>query len=91
MEIRILQLIKGLDIGNRSGGSDKFGLELTKALKHSGAQVCLGVLNTFGTEIEKLKIIELEKLSIPVVFIEDETHSQKLTRPNWQTTVYKTE
>lgn len=81
MEIRILQLIKGLDIGNRSGGSDKFGLELTKALKHSGAQVCLGVLNTFGTEIEKLKIIELEKLSIPIVFIEGRNTLTKINSP----------
>jgi len=70
MEIQVLQLIKGLDIGNRNGGSDKFGLELTKAMKRMGIRVSLGIFNRFGTEIEKQQLTELESLSIPVVFIE---------------------
>ncbi|NLE83213.1 MAG: glycosyltransferase family 4 protein [Chloroflexi bacterium] len=81
MQIRVLQLIKGLDIGNRSGGSDKFGLELTKAMKRMGIQVSLGILNRFGTEIEKQKLAELESLSIPVVFIEGKNTVAKINSP----------
>lgn len=70
MQIQVLQLIKGLDIGNRNGGSDKFGLELTKALKRMGVQVSLACLNRYDTEIEQENLVALNDLSIPVVFVE---------------------
>lgn len=69
MQNRVLQLIKGLDIGNLSGGSDKFGLELTKALKREGVQVSLACLNNFDTKTARDNLAALEELSIPVVFI----------------------
>ena len=81
MPLRVLQLIKGMDIGNRSGGSDKFGLELTKALKHQGVQVSLGCLNRFDTEIEKGNLRNLEDLSIPVVFIDGKNALGKINSP----------
>jgi len=69
-EINVLQLIKGLDFGNHSGGSDKFGFELTKALRNEGIQVKLACLNRFESEIEREILSELRSLSIPFVFIE---------------------
>jgi glycosyltransferase involved in cell wall biosynthesis len=81
MEIRVLQLIKGLDIGNRSGGSDKFGLELTKGMNLMGAQVSLAILNRFETEIEKRKLAELKNLSIPFVFIDGKNTLAKINSP----------
>lgn len=71
MEVHVLQLIKGLDIGNRSGGSEKFGLELAKTLKRMGTSVFLASLNRFGSEIEKQNLAELEDLSIPTIFIDE--------------------
>lgn len=70
MQIHVLQLIKGLDIGDHSGGSDKYGLELTKALKRIGVQVSLACLNSYDTDIEQENLVALNELSIPVIFIE---------------------
>jgi len=81
MQIRVLQLIKGLDIGNRNGGSDKFGLELAKALKSLGIQVSLASLNRFDTRIEQDNLTLLRELSIPVVFIEGKNTLFKLFSP----------
>lgn len=78
MQIQVLQFIKGLDIGNRSGGSDKFGLELTKALKRDGVQVSLACLNNFDTEIARENLSALEKLSIPITFIEGKNTLTKI-------------
>ena len=69
-QIRVLQLIKGLDFGNQSGGSDKFGFELTKALYGEGVHVGLAILNRFNTDIERKCLDELNALSIPFVFLE---------------------
>ena len=69
-QIRVLQLIKGLDFGNQSGGSDKFGFELTKALSGEDIQVGLAILNRFNTDIERECLAELDALSIPFVFLE---------------------
>lgn len=81
MQIRVLQLIKGLDIGNRNGGSDKFGLELTKALKLIGVQVSLACLNRFDTEIEQDNLALLHDLSIPVFFIDGKSTLLKINSP----------
>ncbi|MDD2523057.1 MAG: glycosyltransferase family 4 protein [Anaerolineaceae bacterium] len=81
VQIRVVQLIKGLDIGNRSGGSDKFGLELTKALKRQGIPVYLASLNRFDTEIEKQNLSDLTSLSIPVAFIDGKNALAKINSP----------
>ena len=77
-EITVLQLIKGLDFGNHSGGSDKFGFELTKALRDEGIQVRLACLNRFDTEVEQEILSELRSLSIPFVFIEGKSQLAKI-------------
>jgi len=80
-QIRVLQLIKGLDFGNQSGGSDKFGFELTKALSGEGVQVRLAILNRFNTDVERVRIAELDTLSIPFVFFERESLLAKINSP----------
>ena len=80
-QIRVLQLIKGLDFGNQSGGSDKFGFELSKALSGEGVQVELAVLNRFNTEVERECLAELDALSIPVVFLEGKSLLAKINSP----------
>lgn len=77
-QIRVLQLIKGLDFGNQSGGSDKFGFELTKALSGEGVQVALAILNRFNTDVERDCLAELDALSIPFVFLEGESLLKKI-------------
>jgi glycosyltransferase involved in cell wall biosynthesis len=78
MQIRVLQLVKGVDIGNHSGGSDKFGLELTKALKRMGVEVYLACLNSYDTEIEKENLAALKDLSVPVVFLKGKSTFAKI-------------
>lgn len=80
-QIRVLQLIKGLDFGNQSGGSDKFGFELTKALSGEGVQVGLAILNRFNTDVERECLAELDTLSIPFVFLEGESLLKKINSP----------
>lgn len=77
-QIRVLQLIKGLDFGKQSGGSDKFGFELTKALRGEDVQVGLAVLNRFNTDIERECLVELDTLSIPVFFFEGKSLLKKI-------------
>ena len=43
--LHVLQLLKGLDIGGASGGSDKYGFELSLALKKAGVHVMVGVVD----------------------------------------------
>ena len=75
---RVLQLIKGLDFGNQSGGSDKFGYELTKALSREGVPAKLAILNRFNSDIEHECLDELESLSIPFVFLEGKSLLTKI-------------
>ena len=77
-QLRVLQLIKGLDFGNQSGGSDKFGYELTKALSREGVPAKLAILNRFNSDIEHECLDELESLSIPFVFLEGKSLLTKI-------------
>ena len=77
-ELRVLQLVKGLDIGNHSGGSDKFGLELAKEMKCSGVNIHLACMNIFGTETENAILDTLKDLGIPVQFIEGKNTLSKI-------------
>lgn len=52
-EIRVLQIIKGLDIGGINGGSDKFAVDLGEQLVKSGCKVDLCVFFETNTESEK--------------------------------------
>ena len=80
-ELRVLQLVKGIDIGNHSGGSDKFGLELAKAMKRSGVNIHLTCMNRFGTETENAILDSLKDLGIPVKFIEGKNTLVKIFSP----------
>lgn len=52
-EIRVLQIIKGLDIGGINGGSDKFVIDLSEQLISLGCKVDLCVFFETDTECEK--------------------------------------
>ena len=52
-ESRVLQIIKGLDIGGINGGSDKFAIELSEQLVRLGCKVDLCVFYETNTESER--------------------------------------
>lgn len=51
-KLTILQIVRGLDIGNDSGGAERFGVELSRALKRTGQNVLLCAFFRVGTEME---------------------------------------
>jgi len=74
--MRLLQLVKGLDIGNFNGGAEKFGLELSIGLSEMGEEVHLGVMKRHDTDIEKQNIFRLTEAGIaPPIFLCEEPRS----------------
>lgn len=51
--MKILQIVKGLDIGNIHGGAERFAAELAVALKLGGQDVTVCAFFEVGTETEK--------------------------------------
>jgi len=72
--LHVLQLLKGLDIGGASGGSDKYGFELSLALKKAGVHVAVGCFNKFGTATEQNKLVTLKAAGIPYIILEEGRH-----------------
>ena len=53
MKIKILQIIRGLDIGENSGGAEMFGIKLSQKLnKFSDCEVWICAFFSYGTELE---------------------------------------
>lgn len=50
--MKVLEIIKGLDIGGINGGAERFGVDLAIALSKKGVPVDLCVFYRTGTEIE---------------------------------------
>ena len=67
--LSVLQILKGLDIGGASGGSDKYGLELSLALQRSGARVAVACFNRFATPTEQQNLAALEAAGIPTLLL----------------------
>lgn len=51
--LTILQIIRGLDIGGDSGGAERFGVELSRALNRAGQRVLLCAFFRVRTDTEK--------------------------------------
>lgn len=65
----ILQIIRGLDIGNDSGGAERFGVELSRALTRAGHKVFLCAFFTVGTKNEQAWQTKLMNEGINVFFL----------------------
>jgi glycosyltransferase involved in cell wall biosynthesis len=50
---KILQIVKGIDIGGNSGGAESFGIRLARSLKENGKDVSICAFFQFDTSIEK--------------------------------------
>ncbi len=66
--MRVLQVIKGLDIGGANGGSEKFGLELSRRLRAVGASVSLCAFYRYGTVTETALENQLRGEGVDVLF-----------------------
>lgn len=73
-----LIIIKGLDFGGKSGGSDKFGLELCLALSKIGCKTGICVYNRFNSLAENRALSSLESNKIPVLFLKGKSTFLKL-------------
>ncbi|MFZ3069768.1 MAG: glycosyltransferase family 4 protein [Anaerolineaceae bacterium] len=74
----VLQVIRGLDVGGKSGGSDKYGLELSLALHRAGVNVAVYCFNTYSTETEEENIRLLQSEGIPLFLVGGRSTVQKL-------------
>lgn len=68
--LRIVQLIKGLDIGGYNGGSDVFGINLACALKDAGIKASVVVFFQTNTPAEQLYLDVLNRHDVPVTFLQ---------------------
>lgn len=53
-EVKILQLIKGLDIGGVNGGAERFSIDLSFRLQKLGYEIFVCAFFKMGTELEQL-------------------------------------
>ena len=51
-ELRILQIVKGIDIGGYNGGSEHFGIRLARQLRQAGVDVSLCAYFRHNTSVE---------------------------------------
>ncbi len=65
--IRVVQLIRGLDIGGLTGGAERFGLELARELNRRGHQVILAAFYHYQTAIENYWMECLNKEGIQTI------------------------
>lgn len=70
-KLTILQIVRGLDIGNDSGGAERFGVELSRALKRTGQNVLLCAFFRIGTETELEWQSKLQAEGIDAFFLVD--------------------
>lgn len=73
--IRLVQLIRGFDIGGANGGSDRFGIELARALDHSRFELTVCAFFRYHTPEESYWINLLKSEDITVTFLNE--HSGK--------------
>lgn len=71
-KIKVLQIIKGLDIGGDSGGAELFGIKLAQELHQCGSsEVLICAFYSIGTEVEKNWKRQLNKEGIPTFFVSE--------------------
>ncbi len=66
--VRILHIVKGIDIGGNSGGAENFGVHLVQALKKRNVNVELCAFLQYGTSAEQSVITQLRNEGIDVFF-----------------------
>ena len=66
--IRILQIVKGIDIGGNSGGAESFGIRLAQSLREHGLDVSLCAYFQYNTSVEIYWRSQLEQNGIEVFF-----------------------
>ena len=69
--LTILQIVRGLDIGNDSGGAERFGVELSRALNRDGQNVLLCAFFRVGTVTEREWQMKLQAEGIDAFFLVD--------------------
>lgn len=69
--LTILQIVRGLDIGNDSGGAERFGVELCRELNRAGHQMLLCAFFRIGTETEQAWQKKLQDEGIDTFFLVD--------------------
>ncbi|MDD2523056.1 MAG: glycosyltransferase family 4 protein [Anaerolineaceae bacterium] len=67
-DLRILQLIKGLDIGGVNGGAERFSIDLSKQLKNFGYKVDLCAFYKMNTPAEADWLMRLQEKDQEVFF-----------------------
>lgn len=68
-KIRVLQIIRGLDIGGDSGGAERFGVELARALNRRGNfEVIICAFFQLGTKTENYWLERLAEEGIETFF-----------------------
>lgn len=73
-DLRVLLIIKGLDIGGRSGGSEHFGLRLARELRKMDLNVSLCAYYRFDTPVEAKWVQQLEQEGIHCFFAAGADH-----------------
>jgi glycosyltransferase involved in cell wall biosynthesis len=67
-DLKILQVIKGFDIGGPLGGAENFGINLSLQLARQGVAVSVCSFYRYRTAIEQDWCAKLAGLGIPVIF-----------------------
>ncbi|MEM3594929.1 MAG: hypothetical protein QXS27_09360, partial [Candidatus Jordarchaeaceae archaeon] len=65
--VRVLEIIKGLDIGGINGGAERFGVDLSIALAKKGVPIEVCVFFKTFTELEENWLNKLEKAGVGVM------------------------
>ena len=66
--LKILQIVKGIDIGGNSGGAESFGVRLALSLHEHGLDVYVCAYVNYDTPVEKYWQNQLENAGIKVFF-----------------------
>jgi len=67
-ELRILQIIKGLDIGGLNGGAERFSIDLSEQLKNFGCHVDLCAFFRMNTKAESEWLAKVHDKGLDVFF-----------------------
>jgi glycosyltransferase involved in cell wall biosynthesis len=67
-KLRILQIVKGLDIGRVNGGAERFGADLACGLKSTGCEVRVCAFFRTGSDQEAIYVRKLEQAGVEVFF-----------------------
>ena len=72
-KIRLIQIIRGFDIGGANGGSDRFSIELARSLDRSRFEPAICAFFRHHTPAESQWLDVLESEGIPVHFLTEQT------------------